>query len=370
MSATDIYTLNVEEIPNFDLLCAGFPCQPFSSAGNKLGFEDKRGGMIFKIIDICTFHKPKTVILENVYNLMTLCGGKYMLEITNMFKDIGYTVHSRKINSSEHGLPQSRERVFIVCTLSDETVPTVSVLDKLVAMKPVKLDDFIDNTDHKSNIKPEFAKRIIELHAVKQLYGCKIGDKRGGEKNIHSWDVGTQGIVSLEERTLMEKIMLERRKKHWAEKKKMVWMDGIPLTKEDILTFVDDSESQLQILLNALVEKKYLKMERCKDLVDGKRIYRNTGDLGYNICKGKLSFPVSKILDPVGIAPTLTATDCNKLAVIIDNKYLRNLNELELKRLCGFPSSFVIPKGVNKYDLFGNMVTPPVITAIMTAVFA
>ena len=63
---TDIYTLNNEDIKPFDLLCAGFPCQPFSSAGQKKGFSDKRGGMIFKIIDICKYHKPRFVVLENV----------------------------------------------------------------------------------------------------------------------------------------------------------------------------------------------------------------------------------------------------------------------------------------------------------------
>ena len=72
---TDIYTLKNEDIKPFHLLCAGFPCQPFSSAGQKKGFSDKRGGMIFKIIDICKYHKPRFVVLENVYNLMTLDKG-------------------------------------------------------------------------------------------------------------------------------------------------------------------------------------------------------------------------------------------------------------------------------------------------------
>ena len=71
-SIIDIYTLKNEEIEPFNLLCAGFPCQPFSSAGQKKGFSDKRGGMIFKIVDLCKYHKPEYVVLENVYNLITL----------------------------------------------------------------------------------------------------------------------------------------------------------------------------------------------------------------------------------------------------------------------------------------------------------
>ena len=113
---TDIYTLNNEDITPFDLLCAGFPCQPFSSAGQKKGFSDKRGGMIFKIIDICKYHEPRFVVLENVYNLMTLEKGKCIEKIRQLFQDIGYNVTYKKLNSCNFGCPQSRERVYIVCT--------------------------------------------------------------------------------------------------------------------------------------------------------------------------------------------------------------------------------------------------------------
>jgi DNA (cytosine-5)-methyltransferase 1 len=86
--------------------------------------------------------------------------------------------------------------------------------------------------------------------------------------------------------------------------------------------------------------------------------------IGYNIAKGKLSFPISKVLHPDELSPTLTATDSSKLSVVVGNT-IRQLNEKELKRLCGFPDNFTLPPGVNKYDLFGNMVCPPVITAIL-----
>ena len=75
---TDIYNIDIDKIPKFNLLCAGFPCQPFSSAGNKKGFEDNRGGMIFKILEICKYHKPRTIILENVFNLISLNNGEYI----------------------------------------------------------------------------------------------------------------------------------------------------------------------------------------------------------------------------------------------------------------------------------------------------
>ena len=77
----DIYELKPDKVPDHALLCAGFPCQPFSSAGNKKGFDDKRGGMIFNIVDIAREKKPSVIVLENVYNLLTLDNGNCIKQI-------------------------------------------------------------------------------------------------------------------------------------------------------------------------------------------------------------------------------------------------------------------------------------------------
>jgi len=358
----DIYSIIPKDIPKFDLLCAGFPCQPFSSAGNKQGFNDKRGGMIFKLLDICKEHKPKTVILENVFNLISLENGRYIAEIVRLFEEIGYHVYYKKLNSCNFGLAQSRERVYIICTLQKEIS-----FDDIQYNDDVFLRNIIDTSDKTTNIENGFGEKIIELHRKSSLYGCKIGDKRGGTKNIHSWDVQYHGEITDEEKKLMNMILKERRKKHWAFKKNITWMDGMPLTENDIRTFYDKEE--LPLMLKNLTNKNYLRLEKCKDIVDGKRVYIDSTEEGYNICKGKLSFPISQILNPDGISPTLTATDSNKIAVIIDNQYIRTLNSLELKRLCGFPDSYLIPDNVDIYDLFGNMATPPVITALLKIIY-
>jgi DNA (cytosine-5)-methyltransferase 1 len=112
-----------------------------------------------------------------------------------------------------------------------------------------------------------------------------------------------------------------------------------------------------------------LTLEKPKDLVGGKRVYKEDGLAGYNINKGKLSFPISKILDPNGQAPTLTATDSSKLAVLVGGT-IRQLNLVELQRLCGFPETMRIADGVNMYDLYGNMVCPTVVLAILRCLFA
>lgn len=331
-------------------------CQPFSSAGQKKGFSDKRGGMIFKIIELCQYHKPSFVVLENVYNLMTLEKGDCIKKIQKLFEDIGYKVNFKKLNSCDFGCAQSRERVYIVCTVNK----TFDFNDIKYQAK-VKLRSVIDYSNKQSNLNPDFREKILQLHKESSVFGCKIGDKRGGKSNIHSWDIDYNGKLHKDEIELMNKIMLNRRKKHWAEKKKIVWMDGMPLTYEEITTFY--KHNNLRNMLDNLVNKKYLRLEKPKDLIDGKRQYKDELPEGYNICKGKLSFPISKILDPNDVSPTLTATDSHKLAVIVDDT-IRNLTSSEMKKLCGFPDSFVVPDHVNYGDLFGNMATPPVIKAI------
>ena len=234
----------------------------------------------------------------------------------------------------DFGVPQNRERVFIVCSLH-KTID----LDTIEYMNTdTKLSNIIDYTAQYTDIDTNFAKKILDLHSQTPLFGYKMQDKRGGNKNIHSWDLGLNGVLSHQERELMKKIMTERRKKHWAVKKNIVWMDGMPLTFNEISTFVEDPH--LKHMLDNLVLKKYLRLEKPKNLVSGKRIYDENCEIGYNICKGKLSFPITQILDPNTTSPTLTATDSIKLAVIIDNTFIRKLNHFINKQLWSFFESY------------------------------
>ena len=360
--SVDINKLNPLDIGEFSLLCAGFPCQPYSCAGQKQGFDDSRSGIIFRIFDICKVHKPKFIILENVYNLLSLDNGKCIEKIKTSFEEMGYFVNYTKLNSSDFGCPQSRERVYIVCSLENEV--SFNNINKLQGKV---LKDVIDYNDTFQNIETSFAKKLLDLHKKSPIYGYKMGDKRGGKTNIHSWTIGYNGCINLREIELMNSIMTQRRKKHWAKKKNIIWMDGMPLSFEEITTFFEDKD--LQTMLDNLVSKKYLRLEKCKDLIAGKRVYKEDSEEGYNICKGKLSFPVSHILNPNAISPTLTATDSHKLAVIIGENVIRKLNTTELKKICGFPHSYKIPEHVNAYDLFGNMATPPVIEAILEILY-
>lgn len=110
----DITKINAESIPEHDLLCAGFPCQPFSIIGSRRGFEDARGTLFFDIARILHQKRPAAFILENVKQLVTADRGRVMSKILEMLDGMGYDVDYRILNALDYGLPQKRERVLIV----------------------------------------------------------------------------------------------------------------------------------------------------------------------------------------------------------------------------------------------------------------
>lgn len=111
---------NISNLPNFDLLTGGFPCQAFSMMGDQKGFEDKRGNIFYTIIDILQIKRPKYVLLENVRNIKTHDNGKTYNEIIRSLEsDAGYFVSSDVFNTSDFGLPQTRRRVFFFAIRKD-----------------------------------------------------------------------------------------------------------------------------------------------------------------------------------------------------------------------------------------------------------
>lgn len=108
---------NKKMIPdNFDVLCGGFPCQAFSIAGYRKGFEDTRGTLFFDVAEIIKRKKPKAVFLENVKNLYTHDDGKTFAVIKDTLEELGYVVYHKVMNAMEYSnVPQNRERIFIVC---------------------------------------------------------------------------------------------------------------------------------------------------------------------------------------------------------------------------------------------------------------
>ena len=110
----DITKIHESEIPEHDILFAGFPCQAFSICGDGKGFEDTRGTLFFDIARILKAKRPKAFVLENVKQLASHNQGKTLERIIEMLENLGYQVHYKVLNALNFGLPQKRERVFIV----------------------------------------------------------------------------------------------------------------------------------------------------------------------------------------------------------------------------------------------------------------
>lgn len=193
-----------------------------------------------------------------------------------------------------------------------------------------------------------------------------IKDKRGGEDNIHSWDLEIKGSVTARQKKLLSMMMTERRKKKWASIHGIDWMDGMPLTIDMIRSFWGEDPT-LEAMLEDLAKKRYVVKEYPKKkLPNGQRIQDETLQMGYNIVAGKMSFEVSKVLDPNGIAPTLVAMDMQHLYVP-DGEGIRKLSLREGLRVFGYPDDFVLRvKQSEGYDLLGNTVVVPVIQAVAT----
>lgn len=354
----DIVEIKTEKIPDFDILLGGFPCQAFSSAGKRLGFADTRGTMFFEIERILRAKKPKGFILENVEGLVNHDKGRTFSTIINSLKEMGYKVSYQILNAKNFGVAQDRKRIYIVGSLKNE----IFLSD--FSIKKAKISDILETGKplHQSN----FVEQLLSHFSVEELYGKSIKDKRGGKNNIHSWDIETKGSISKEEKELLNHLLLERRKKKWADIIGIDWMDGMPLTTEQISEFYQNEN--LQKMLDNLVEKGYVKYEHPKKLVKEEnkryRIYDETKPKGYNIVAGKLSFEVSKILSPNDVAPTLVAMDMQKIFVV-DGKGLRRLTLREGLRLFGYPENYQFDIDEKQgFDLLGNTVAVPVIKAI------
>uniref|UniRef100_UPI00386537C2 DNA (cytosine-5-)-methyltransferase n=1 Tax=Ruminobacter sp. TaxID=2774296 RepID=UPI00386537C2 len=122
--AGDITKISEKDIPEFDICLAGFPCQAFSLAGKHMGFDDDykgicRGTLFQDVVRICDHHKPKVIFCENVKGLTIHDKGRTFKVITRAFEQIGYKVFFQILNSKDFGVPQNRERIYIVCFRND-----------------------------------------------------------------------------------------------------------------------------------------------------------------------------------------------------------------------------------------------------------
>jgi len=178
----DLNDIKVEDIPHHDLLCGGFPCQPFSIAGDKKGFDDNRSNVFWKIIEILEKHKPEIIILENVKNLKTHDNGNTYNIIEKKLQDTGYYIKTSILDTCKiTTIPQHRERIYIV-GFRDKQKYDMFNFDMIEKEKKQICNFLEDNVDDKyyyderfkvfEQIKKEVNKNISEniLYQYRRFY--------------------------------------------------------------------------------------------------------------------------------------------------------------------------------------------------------
>lgn len=190
----DITKVDENTIPAHDILCAGFPCQAFSISGKQRGFEDSRGTLFFDVARIIKAKQPKIVFLENVKNFATHDSGKTLAVVKATMEDLGYTFYQQVLNAVDYGIPQKRERIYMVCfrndlNITDFTYPkpfklTRHVEDFLLKDEHMLKDLYVNRPDTYFNDKKdtEYSNKSIRLGIV---------NKGGQGERIYS----TKGIA-------------------------------------------------------------------------------------------------------------------------------------------------------------------------------
>jgi DNA (cytosine-5)-methyltransferase 1 len=181
----DISQVDTAEIPEFDILLAGFPCQPFSTAGTRQGFLDTRGTLFFEIERILRDKQPFGFLLENVEGLVKHDKGRTLATILNKLKQLDYHVTWKVINGKNFGIPQDRKRIYIA---GNKKYP-ISL--EFSSQRQVLLKNIFEVG--KPTLKTDLTKRLLSYYSIEKLYGKAIKDKRGGNDNIHSWDIELKG---------------------------------------------------------------------------------------------------------------------------------------------------------------------------------
>jgi len=164
----DLYEIDPASVPPFDVLCAGFPCQPFSNAGRHLGFEDERGVLFFQIMKLVKHHTPQYLLFENVPAILSHDNGNTFRTIVDLIKEAGYAVAYKKITCSDFGIPQMRKRVIIVGVKHGS---------------PDAILDF-DRFKRHTSLSDYLGKSFVKETA----YTIRCGGRRSPLVSKHNWD--------------------------------------------------------------------------------------------------------------------------------------------------------------------------------------
>lgn len=367
--AGDITKIEAKDIPSHDILCAGFPCQSFSIAGKRKGFEDIRGTMFFEVVRIIEYHKPKVILLENVKGLLSHNKGNTFMTIINTLIELGYDVTWHIMNAKDYGVPQNRERVFIIgfkamhdhefvrSFVWPEKIPLTKTLSDI--LEKDNLGKFVISNklweghqrrknNHKNkgngfgyslvNYETKYTNTLSARYYKDGSEILVMCDTRNGKNVIHSWDVIE---TTNREKDICLTILNNRRKKKYGTK------DGNPIRFEDLQKLIENIEKHE---INKLCEKNIL-----SETDEGIVFINSKNSAGIN--------GIYRLIGEKSIFPTLTASQGNDY--IQQNNNPRKLTPRECARLQGFPDDFEIPvSNAQAYKQFGNAICVSVVREI------
>jgi DNA (cytosine-5)-methyltransferase 1 len=183
----DVWLLDPEELDKIDILVAGFPCQPFSIAGHKKGFEDERGNHFFRIMHYVEVLQPKVIFLENVRNLQSHDGGRTFNTIMSLIMAKGYSFNYKVMNTKDYGnLPQNRERIYMVCfrndMASDFTFP--EPIERNIELKDlISTEDVAEKYYYKED-KKMYSSLIKDMKNTETAYQWRRTYVRENKQNL------------------------------------------------------------------------------------------------------------------------------------------------------------------------------------------
>ena len=199
----DVLGLDITQMTPVDILCAGFPCQPFSVAGYRKGFNDHRGNHFFKVMDFVDVMRPKVIFLENVKNLVTHDNGNTFRVIYNSITERGYSFTYKVLNTKDYGnIPHNRERIFIVAFDKSSTGEAWKKFDfppkrKLtVSIHDILSKDKLDESFYYREDKwfyPEFVKHMTDKDTIYQWRRKYVRENKNGCCPTLTANMGTGG---------------------------------------------------------------------------------------------------------------------------------------------------------------------------------
>lgn len=370
---------NIDTLPfEVDLIVGGVPCQSWSVAGKMKGFDDPRGKLWNDTLRLVRNNKPKAFIFENVKGLADPRNKESLDFLISEFEKLGYKVKKKVLNSYDFGVPQNRERIYIVGTRNGLLPKKNQFEFPLPTSAGHKLNDLIDGLEEVDATSPKKKLAISAIHTDGKIpYGRNrfqkldelndffiLSDTRNGHTTIHSWDIIE---TSEREKKICLFILKNRRKKIFGGS------DGNPIPFEVLVELIPD-----------------LKREELDKLVK-KNILRATKDEKYEFVNSKNSSGINGVyrvyLPCSNVFSTLTATGTrdfvalrnvtgndaddfkkNFISEIFSKKKFRPITSVEAAKLQGFPENFIVhPVERLAQKQFGNAVSVPVIEALIKA---